>query len=174
MKPVKNKFHCVACRRPKMIFSTRQEALRFLRYNADDIERQTGRRPVRAYYCYCCGGWHITSHRHSHDMKDLSKRFGRERAEEIRTVISETIGLKVSVSRGIQRLLKDLSHDLGYEQINAAKCKAQIDSLCALFDAVISAELETRGTINPLFQRFQALCDLYLHKLPTALADSAA
>ena len=46
MKPTKNKFHCPACQHTKMLFATKEEAIRFLKYNADDIEHETGKRPL--------------------------------------------------------------------------------------------------------------------------------
>lgn len=43
--------------RPKMVFETEQKALRFIKFNADDFGDM---KPVRAYFCKGCGGWHLT------------------------------------------------------------------------------------------------------------------
>lgn len=33
----------------------------FIKFNGEEIEQESGRKPVRAYYCTCCGGYHVTS-----------------------------------------------------------------------------------------------------------------
>lgn len=61
MKPTKNIFFCVACKRPKILFETQAKADNFIRYNKDEIEDENGKAPVRSYFCNICGGWHVTS-----------------------------------------------------------------------------------------------------------------
>ena len=61
MKPTKNKVMCFDCGRNKMLFETEKKALNFIKFNADDIEDNSGKRPIRAYYCDSCCGWHVTS-----------------------------------------------------------------------------------------------------------------
>ena len=60
MKPSK-RIYCRECGREKIVFETEKKALNFIKWNADEIESESGRRPVRAYYCECCGGYHVTS-----------------------------------------------------------------------------------------------------------------
>lgn len=60
MKPSK-RIYCRECGREKIVFETEKKALNFIKWNADEIESESGRRPVRAYYCDCCGGYHVTS-----------------------------------------------------------------------------------------------------------------
>lgn len=60
MRPNKRIF-CRECSRKKILFDTEKKALNFIKWNGDEIEATTGRRPVRVYYCTCCGGWHTTS-----------------------------------------------------------------------------------------------------------------
>ena len=33
----------------------------FMKYNAESIREETGRAPIRAYYCNGCCCWHLTS-----------------------------------------------------------------------------------------------------------------
>ena len=63
MSKPKNKIFCHDCNRPKILFETEKKAELFIKYNADEIGEQnrTGKKPVRAYYCQVCGGWHVTS-----------------------------------------------------------------------------------------------------------------
>lgn len=60
MKP-KTRVFCPACYRHKMVFETKKEAEMFMMYNGDDIKDEHGYRPIRAYYCHSCMGWHVTS-----------------------------------------------------------------------------------------------------------------
>lgn len=61
MKPTKNRIFCVGCNRPKMLFESKKKALNFIKFNAAEMEEETGMAPVRAYYCTSCCGWHVTS-----------------------------------------------------------------------------------------------------------------
>lgn len=61
MKPTKNHTYCPSCRRPKMLFETAKEADAFIRFNAGEILEETGKAPVRSYYCPLCCGYHVTS-----------------------------------------------------------------------------------------------------------------
>lgn len=61
MKPTKNRVFCPDCWRAKMVFPTLKKALNFIRYNKQDIIKEHGYAPVRAYYCGACNGWHLTS-----------------------------------------------------------------------------------------------------------------
>lgn len=61
MKPTRNKYYCMACGRTKMLFEDEAHAMNFIRFNSDDVARENGHAPVRAYYCHLCMGWHLTS-----------------------------------------------------------------------------------------------------------------
>ena len=73
MKPSK-RIYCRECGRSKLLFETEQKALRFIKFNADEIEAETGRKPERVYYCECCGGWHTTSMKNKpHNLTRVNK-----------------------------------------------------------------------------------------------------
>ena len=59
MKP-KNRVFCYDCGRPKLLFETEKKALNFIKFNADEINEESGFKPERAYYCMACGGYHVT------------------------------------------------------------------------------------------------------------------
>lgn len=61
MKPVKNHYFCIGAYRAKMLFKEKHNADNFIRFNAEEIYEQSGKAPVRSYYCQFCGGWHVTS-----------------------------------------------------------------------------------------------------------------
>lgn len=56
MKP-KNRYFCMGCQRPKMLFESKNKADNFLKFNKDDFDKA----PTRSYFCPFCGGWHISS-----------------------------------------------------------------------------------------------------------------
>ncbi len=60
MKPTKNRYFCMACSRPKMLFASKSKADNFMRFNSEAIYEETGIAPVRSYYCPMCLGWHVT------------------------------------------------------------------------------------------------------------------
>ena len=61
IKP-KKRFYCNSCKRHKMLFQTKEEAERFLKYNTTNPEEWDEKKvPIRSYYCVYCCGWHITS-----------------------------------------------------------------------------------------------------------------
>ena len=61
MKPIKNQIFCVACGRPKMLFETKAKADNFIKFNSSEIMEESGKAPIRSYYCEICGGYHVTS-----------------------------------------------------------------------------------------------------------------
>lgn len=60
MKPTKNQIYCPYSCRPKMVFETKEKALKFLQFNAKDFEDEN-KIPKRPYFCSACGGWHLSS-----------------------------------------------------------------------------------------------------------------
>lgn len=61
MKPTKNKVFCRNCNRHKMLFETEKKANRFIEFNKEEIQEESGYSPQRSYFCLFCGGWHVTS-----------------------------------------------------------------------------------------------------------------
>ena len=76
MKPKKNLVVCPFERgqRQKMLFESESKALNFIKFNAQDLEY--GQNSLRAYYCPCCGGWHITHQplREKYSTENVEKR----------------------------------------------------------------------------------------------------
>lgn len=57
----KHQVFCLDCEDKKILFSSEAKANNFMKYNNPYMEEHTGKKPVRSYYCECCGGWHLTS-----------------------------------------------------------------------------------------------------------------
>ena len=81
MRP-KNRIYCRECGRQKIVFETEKKAKRFIDFNGEEIAKETGRKPVRVYYCECCGGYHVTSSQHERKhynrVEDVIEKYRRE------------------------------------------------------------------------------------------------
>ncbi|MDO4202540.1 MAG: hypothetical protein Q4D25_10575 [Bacteroidales bacterium] len=99
MKPTRNKHFCNGCGHTKMLFESQSKADNFIKFNGEDILEETGRKPVRSYYCEFCGGYHVTSSDSSEVGERLNHRDHR--------VMDKVILMKKS-----QRDLSKLSNDL--------------------------------------------------------------
>lgn len=174
MKPTKNQYYCPSCKHQKMQFESKKEAALFIKYNASDIEKETGKRPVRAYYCRSCCCWHVTSRPNSYDRKDLMKRFGAEMGSGIHNRISPFISKKITVAGGLLRKIKELRHNLKFQIINPEKCDMLIQELLSFFEVAIGAQLENKTTLDNLFHKFSSLCELYVEKTNKIATDKTS
>ena len=84
MKPIRNRVFCLDCKGTKMLFATEAKANNFIRFNTDEILEETGKAPVRSYYCESCGGWHVTSNpaREYFEKKELIDAFDLEKCKK--------------------------------------------------------------------------------------------
>ena len=74
MKPTKNRIFCLASRRAKMLFATKEEADRFIAFNTEEILRESRKAPVRSYYCALCCGYHVTSNPSTEEGEHMDSR----------------------------------------------------------------------------------------------------
>ena len=63
MKPNKSFVYCTDSNRRKMLFETEKKAENFMKFNNEEIEKESGYSPQRSYYCIFCTGWHLTSNK---------------------------------------------------------------------------------------------------------------
>lgn len=84
MKPTKNKVFCLECGRPKMLFESEKKANNFIKFNSQEIISDTGRAPIRSYFCIACNGWHVTS-------KEKDKKFNYSFTEKVMGDYEKTI-----------------------------------------------------------------------------------
>ena len=85
MKPKKNRFYCNACGGVRILFPTKKKADNFIRFNADEIMDETGKAPVRSYYCISCGGWHVTSNssRDYYEAREYAETFDLKQCHKV-------------------------------------------------------------------------------------------
>ena len=74
---------CTQANRPKLQFKTEIEAERYMEWNSDEILRESGKAPVRAYWCNRCMCYHITSR--------AQQLCGKRRKQEIIEVLQNVI-----------------------------------------------------------------------------------
>lgn len=165
MKPTKNRYYCLGCQHHKMLFKTKDEAIRFIQYNADSIENETGIRPVRAYYCNDCCGWHVTSSRFSQNRKSIIRRFGEERGLDIFARITKICGKRRKVEDGLLQQIRELRHLLKFNQMDIERCYSKIQSLIDDFELVISCQFGEQTSVEKLLDKFKELCAIYLRKV---------
>ena len=72
MKPNKSFVYCTNSNRRKMLFETEKKAENFMKFNNEEIEKESGYSPQRSYYCIFCSGWHLTSKKEK--LKNISKK----------------------------------------------------------------------------------------------------
>lgn len=82
MKPGKNRIFCPACGRSKIVFSTKEEADRFISFNRVEILREHHKAPVRSYYCPMCCAFHVTSNPSLEAGEEMDEKVA-ERLEQI-------------------------------------------------------------------------------------------
>ena len=116
MKPTRNKIHCPECGRTKMLFESEEKAINFMRFNNEQIIEETGKAPVRAYYCNACGGYHLTSNVIEKKTKSWSEHVAY--VTDMLQAIEKCIGIletKIKSKEDIKELVKCIER--GFEEI---------------------------------------------------------
>lgn len=116
MKPTRNKIHCPECGRTKMLFESEEKAINFMRFNNEQIKEETGKAPVRAYYCNACGGYHLTSNVIEKKTKSWSEHVAY--VTDMLQAIEKCIGIletKIKSKEDVKELAKCIER--GFEEI---------------------------------------------------------
>ena len=110
MKPSRNQVFCPSCRHNKLLFESKQKADRYIQFNGGKILEETGKAPVRSYYCRLCCGWHVTSN----DAEDVGRNLDRRDKAAVRKLDEKRdqsqLAASIKESRGteITALLDDV------------------------------------------------------------------
>ena len=135
MKPTRNHTYCLSCRRPKMLFETKEKADAFIRFNSGEILAETGKAPVRSYYCPLCCGYHVTSNPSREEGESMDARDEqmirqvdaavKRRAEgkELGKNLSEPIAASIEQ---VRLLMAELRLDKARELISQILCDIKI------------------------------------------------
>lgn len=106
MKPTKNLVFCAACKRLKMLFDTQAKADNFIRFNQKEIKKETGRAPVRSYYCSICCGYHVTSKPLNKISSSMDYHYNI-----VANHLDQSIEEQNSVSKRVNALLVEVDRD---------------------------------------------------------------
>ncbi len=166
MKPTKNQYFCVDCNRPKMLFATKKKALRCIELNGDEIYENSGRRPVRAYYCMACGGWHITSNPEKRFINSRVESYFRSRAKiekVMRRLLIDTESCK-TITQIIKAKVHDFRMAVARKTINVTRCDDLFRKLSILFKEIATVASMT-PEIHKCFNSFCKLGEQYQNKI---------
>lgn len=156
MKPTKNSHFCIDCNRRKMVFSSREKAERFIAYNADEIYEETGRRPIRAYFCVACGGWHVTSHEARPEKSSFVERYFAEKAELIELMASLKLRVwrKNTIYNSIAIHVGNFYHEVKREVVDFDSCEETVAKLLKLFEFISHTCIKHVKEIQKAFSKF--------------------
>lgn len=173
---------CPACGHTKMHFETEKEALTFLRYNGDEILEETGKRPIRAYYCDVCVAWHVTSLEHfykesSYDV--LKERYRhenkidisilRDKIAEVQEVYDKGL-YKLAAEKAISVLKPIVTKHIYVEQFvkeTIDPCYVIIDRCLVMLYMMIDKRLKNTTIINIELRQECSSVDAIIQKLQT-------
>ena len=132
MKPTKNQIFCVACGRPKMLFETKAKADNFIKFNSSEMMEESGKAPIRSYYCEICGGYHVTSnnsktHAEWLDIRDkvLAEEVDRRVKANLKTKSNQKQTNQEPKSKGAKENKLDILEQL--EQSDILMTKGMLD-----------------------------------------------
>ena len=108
MKPTKNHIYCPDCGRKKMVFSSEEKALNFIKFNSQDILEENGVAPTRAYFCIACCGWHLTSNSEAQNKKSRSEII-LDAYEEAKVAKARTTAVNKETIERFERLVDDMA-----------------------------------------------------------------
>ena len=122
MKP-KKRVMCPDCKRQKMLFETREQAMNFIRFNGDEIDTHGG--VLRPYYCPACCGYHITS-------KEYNEKYDGRTIKLIKAYKKDKVKKKkildVREKSDLKRERQTKFVNKVYEQYMADKTHSEINS----------------------------------------------
>ena len=160
MKPTRNKLFCYGCRRQKMLFETQSKADNFIRYNSDGILEETGKAPVRSYYCEICGGYPVTSNPSAEVGERLNQR-DRQLIDKV-TAYKKDIEEVKALTAALSKRLVHIKALLFFGKVNEAEdlldiCKFDIGEIGS-HNLKGSGKLTTlRGRVEKMYELMESV-----------------
>lgn len=161
MKPSKNRIYCIGCKRHKMLFEDKKKADNFIRFNRDTILEESGKAPVRSYYCVFCSSWHVTNnssleHGEEKDKRDIETISTNGKISSLNMVIRQKF---MEIKNAIY--LSDDNIDVFKEFEN---CKSLLNELTSI--NLCAIKLKTLHQNNIMTDIFSSLYKIKLMELP--------
>ena len=66
-----------------MRFETEKKALNFIKFNSQEIEKETGKAPTRCYFCIACNSYHVTSNKIDYKIKSKTEHILEQYNQDI-------------------------------------------------------------------------------------------
>lgn len=166
MKPTKNSYFCIDCNRTKMVFPSKEKAERFMKFNADEIFEETGKRPIRAYYCIPCAAWHITSQESNPEKQSATECYFNEKEGLMELIKSLGFELKsdASVLGNVAIYVENFYNDVRRPALNLYQWKVYIDNLMQIFEYISHTIYKNDKKTQKAFSKFVKGCELYLER----------
>lgn len=158
MKPTKKRYYCIGARKEKIHFNSREEAQRFLYYNAEAATDSFGRRPCRVYYCQECHSFHVTSQTVGRHRASFLQVYGEETGSEIYECFDALTGGKRQVEPILKKNIKELKRLMRFDVIECNRCQDVIRETIELFELSFEYGIGDRLKVHNLFERFSSLC----------------
>ena len=170
MKPSKNHYFCYDCMKPKMLFPSEKKAMRCIEMNADEIFEETGKRPIRCYYCMACGGWHITSKKANPRSKSKVELYFMHKDNILKSFgkINQSCNSTKTLAEVIKTKVNQLKKEINRKRINDSACKSLIINLIDAFTEISNARMMT-GDIDTCYISFKTLYNKYFSKVNRGL-----
>lgn len=165
MKPSKSRVYCPECGRKKILFETEKKALNFIKFNSEEIEEESGRAPIRAYYCEFCGGWHVTSSPRYSESKTSANAFIKAYNRDIQTpctapVKSKEASLEEQIQKQVDNIIETLqvlSYDVAHGKYTQNEAMAMTAELWDFFKVYVYKKPEIsykKRRLRQFFRRF--------------------
>lgn len=141
MKPTKNRIFCYGCKKSKMLFPTKEKADNFIAYNKEEILNETGKAPVRSYFCELCAGYHVTSNPSAEEGErmDLAIQRKWDSYMESRKDIDEIKRIQRLISERIENAKRALNFGLAGDAEDLIDiCEIDLDDLKKLASSEVS------------------------------------
>lgn len=100
-----------------MLFETKAKADNFIKFNSSEMMEESGKAPIRSYYCEICGGYHVTSNNSKTHAEWLDIR-DKVLAEEVDRRVKANLKPK---SKGAKENKLDILEQLGQSDILMTK-----------------------------------------------------
>lgn len=95
-----------------------------MEYNSDEIYEETGLRPVRAYFCIACGGWHITSQEDSKHIHSAVDKYFQEEIElrDLMKLLGMKVSSNTSLANNISCRVAEFCRHVEKQNLNVEVC----------------------------------------------------
>lgn len=77
-----------------MLFESKEKAENFIKFNGEEMVKQSGKSPSRSYYCRFCMGWHVTSM----DSAEEGEQIDQMEEERFNLLIKKRLESKANTS----------------------------------------------------------------------------